>query len=273
MAKRKEETTVTAMAPITPAAPPAYIPPVEAGAEMEGFENAAGTAMYSMLRLAQPASKAAAGGTVPIGALYDSLTDEVIVGKDDEIDIVPAYHYMSWIQWAAKMGDGIEAASTDPASALAITARKGTTREGSRKPLVTEYHNFIVLTPDILDGEGRPRAFILSCSKTSYKIGKKLLMLARMKNRPLYAGIYGLSILKRERDGNTWFELDITNSKTNGGFAPEPIFLAAKEGYATFKAQAAEIQKAAEKALEKDNTEGGDDAVLPNTDGAGNAKY
>jgi hypothetical protein len=246
MAKKKEEPAEkpadAGLAPRgdAPLTAPDYI---ETDSKL-GFENTEGRDFtYPVLRLMQATSPQVADGVARLGQIVNSLTNEVIVDVDEETDFVVAYHYPSWIQWAPKMGEGIVAASIDPTSELAVAARKGTMRPNSRKPLVTEYHNFVVLLLDHLDADGQPTVAVLSFAKTSYKTGRKLLMLARMKKRPLFAGIYALGTVKKEKDGNKYFEFTVDNSRTNGGFATKEVYELAKAGFLEFKGKVGDIEK------------------------------
>lgn len=266
MAKqKKDETPEKAVVPTSPApiAVPDYI---EADAKI-GFENTEGRDFtYPVLRLMQATSPQVSDGIARIGQILDSLTNEVIVDADEETDFVVAYHYPSWIEWAPKMGEGIVAASIDPASELAVAARKGTMRPGTRKPRVTEYHNFVVLLLDHLDADGQPRIALLSFAKTSYKTGRKLLMLARMKRRPLFAGIYVLGTVKKEKDGNKYFEFTVDNSRTNGGFATKEVYDFAKAGYLEFKGKVTDLEAARQKAEGGESVADGDDDVDADSD-------
>lgn len=200
----------------------------------EGFENVRGKDIeLPRLKLIQKGARESDVDGIAPGSITDTLSGEVIVGKDEEIEIVPALHYVSWIEWAdIDDGGGIIDSSMDPKSTLAARANE---RDEDGKQVVTEYHNFIVLIPSL----GLDKPYLLCLSKTSFKHGRRLLMLARnrkAKDRngnpvgaPLFAGKYKMSTELVERNDLRWYETKFENA----GWADADTFAAAKALHAS----------------------------------------
>lgn len=209
MAKQKEaEKELVPAASALPAAP-SYVKKDS----LEGLDHLRAKDMaWPRMRLIQKTSPEVDLRTAQPGQVINDLTGEVLVDVDAEQVILPVIHFLSWIEWATQEdGGGLLGASTDPKSMLAARAMKGElNRKG--KQAVTEYHNFICVLPHSNDLTGRPSTVLLSFAKTSYKIGKRLLMLARMRNAPIFAGLYALSTKKVTRGQNTWYEYQIDNA-------------------------------------------------------------
>lgn len=168
---------------------------------------------FPRVRMVQKNSDEVDRGVTP-GSLVDHMTGDVLAGPGEEVSFVPILHFLSWIQWGESMGDGIVEASMDRDSTLAKQAERGVTRPNGR-PLVTEYHNFVVVHPDKLD-----YPLLLSFSKTSHKHGRRLLNLARIRKAPLFAGKYKVSTLSKENEHGKYYELTVAND----GWVSEETF-------------------------------------------------
>lgn len=224
--KSPEDETALAQpgAPTELAAPPDYIEEGRAGLEDLRQQDL----LWPRMRLIQSTSDEVKQRTASAGQVLIDLTKQVVADINKEVDIQPVAHFLSWIEWAQEMGEGIVAASNDPKSEVALKALHGATREDGRLA-VTEYHNFLVLLPEVLNPAGKPSLVLLSFKGTSHKVGKKLLMLARMRERPLWAGYYALSTQQVSKGGNSWYEYTVDNSVTNQGWAPKEMYLLGKQ--------------------------------------------
>lgn len=137
------------------------------------------------LMVMQALSPAVVENKAITGEGRDSLTNELVLPKGEGRAFAIVFHYLEWILWGdRKTGEGILDRSTDMNGKLA----KDTRRDADNKPIVTEYHNFIVMV------EGRDAPILLSFSKASHKYGRMLLNLARMRNAAIFAGRYMIGI-------------------------------------------------------------------------------
>lgn len=199
-----------------------------------GLENMEARDMViPRLIIMQGLSPAVVAGEAVIGEIRSSVTKEVILGRDEECAFIPIYHYKEWISWADRSSnEGILDRSMDPDSELAQAALRGDKREddrGREVRVVTEYHNFAVLVPNI----SLEFPMILSCARTNHKKGRQLLALARYRgNRPLFAGKYLMSAsMETNKAGDDYFVYDFLNA----GFADAEEYNAAKALYEGLK--------------------------------------
>lgn len=211
---------------VTNAPPPAYLEK-----SSEGFENVRQQdIVLPRIVLMQGLSPAVVEGTLKPGDMINSLTNEVICERDEEIEIIPVYHFVSWIEWGdRKAGEGMKAMSMDPKSEIAQAAARGEKIMRGDKEVfrVTEYHNIIVLICPVLDP---PDLVMIGFCKTSFKVGKKFLGLARLRGSyPLYAGKYVLTSQNETKNGNTYRVYNVRNN----GWALESEFAIAKRMYQT----------------------------------------
>lgn len=235
MGKKAEETTE--MAPIASGGALAPRPDYVDAGSREGLENIrASDLAFPRGRLIQKTSKEVDEGKARPGQIVNDLTFDVLADADNEVDLVPVAHFLSWVEWDPEMGKGIIAASMDPKSPLASDAANGRVR-GDGRLAVTEYHNFFALLPTKLNPSGNPTMVLLQFKGTSHKVGKRLLMLARYKDAPLYAGVYSLSSKKVERGGNTWYEYSVDASPANGGWGSKELYATGKACHAEAVAQ------------------------------------
>lgn len=194
----------------------------------DGFENVRGKDLAPpRLQLMQAMSPAIVNeeGDFKIGDVVNSLTGELVFSRDQEISFVPVYHFVSWIEWGE---DSMLDISMDPNSEIARAAALGekTMRDGKEVLRVTEYHNFFIIATPI---EEPLEMFHLAFAKTNYKIGRKLIGLAKMRGHyPLYAGQYKLSSENEEnKRGQKYRVFGVRND----GWVDEPTLKVAAEQY------------------------------------------
>jgi len=200
-----------------------------------GMENmTANDIILPRFQLCQALSPAVVEGDNNAGEILNSLSGEIIIAKDENLDIIPLFHYKEWIQWGDReANEGMLERSIDPTSRLAQMAAQGATRTtagGKEVRIVTEYHCFVCLMPSV----SLKIPITLSCCKTSYKTGKKLLSLAKFRgNYALYAGMYELSgKLTKNRAGQQYYILDIEN---HGWVKDKALYAMAEEVYGQMK--------------------------------------
>lgn len=263
MAKQKNEETsalATAGAPAPLAAVPDYVEKGNVGLEHLRARDMA----WPRLRLIQKTSPEVDTREAQPGQVLNDLTKQIVVDVDSELSFVPVLHFLSWIEWAPiEEGGGLLGASMKPDSELAARSMAGELNRAG-KPAVTEYHNFLCVLPDVKDLAGNPAVVLVSFFKTSYKVGRRLLMLAKMRNTPIFAGKYVLSTKMVTRGKNTWYEYEVNNAP-QGGWAPKELYESAKALHAEIGPQMAQFDPAkvagatdaAEPATTDDDGEGG----------------
>lgn len=189
-----------------------------------GFENV-DTADYLFPRavLMQPLSPAVQEERFSAGDIVNSLTEEILVAKNETVEIVPVLFWKEWIEWRARSeGGGILDRSRDPQGTLAQRAAAGETRVEKNEAgadqevrAVRDYMVFLV-QPLRADGTADPRDMIcLSCAKTNLKHARKLLTLARLRGEvPLFAGKYtfGSQLEENKRISVKYWAFSFTNA-------------------------------------------------------------
>jgi hypothetical protein len=190
MAKKTNEIT---KAPVNNEVPN-FIAQTPSGQIAPGFENTrSGDIILPRLVLMQALSPDVVEKRNSSGQILNSVTRELMLDEDEYRKFIPLYHYLEWIKWGdKKKNESILAMSLDPDGELAQSAMKGEKRinaEGKEVRVVTEYHNFIVVFPDMVP----MIPVVISCSKSNHRRAKQLLSLARFRgNYPLYSGQYTL---------------------------------------------------------------------------------
>jgi hypothetical protein len=199
-----------AVATVTQAQVPDFIQP-----GTTGFENMrAKDIQLPRAMLMQALSPGVVEGTFRSGDLVNNVTNELIIPADQELKIIPFFHFISWIEWGDRnKNEGLIDMSLDPDSELAMSAAKREKKigtDGKESFRVTEYHNIVAL---LLPLREEPDFLLFGFCKTSYKAGKKLLNLARMRgsNLPLFAGKYALWTKTEERKNNKYKVFDCKN--------------------------------------------------------------
>lgn len=132
--------------------------------------------------LLQPLSVLVMDGNGVAGTIIDSATHSVLVpAREDGKYIIPVMHWLEWLEWNrdrdCPKNEKVIARSVDPAGDLAKRADKWEVfidDKGRERPVVTEYHNYIVAIVDdkISDYES---LYILPFCRSSHKTGKMLL--------------------------------------------------------------------------------------------------
>ena len=199
---------------------------------MENMRNS--DVVVPRFRLMQSLSPMVVERKALAGQILNSLTDELVVDFEASIPVIPIFHYIQWIQWGDReANEGMIDQSLDPDGSLAQMAARRETRvntKGKEVQVVTEYHNFICICPDI----SVKIPIALSCAKTSFKTGKKLLGMARFRgNYPLFAGMYSLKPkLEKNKDGQQYYIFDVENA---GWVKDKALFNICQEMYEFLK--------------------------------------
>lgn len=221
-----------------------------------GLENMEARDMViPRLVLMQGLSPQVTEGEATIGQIYNSVTREMLLDRDEECFFIPIYHYKEWIQWADRSSNqGIADRTMDPESEMAQSAMRGDTREnseGREVRIVTEYHNFVVFLPHV----SLEYPMILGCCRTNYKKGRQLLALARYRgNRPLFAGRYTLTTAEEVNRKNQKYQ--IFNFE-NAGWAEAEEYEASKAMYDVVKEAYKQRRLSADHSDDGDASEGG----------------
>lgn len=232
MGKKKNNAIELSTSSKTPA--PEWIIPVSEGEIVEGLENMRpGDLLVPRLVLMQALSPDVVAETNLPGQILNSITKEIWVDKDKEVEFIPVYHYLEWIRWGDReTGEGILERSLDPEGALAQMAMrqiKHSTSKGIDVFTSTEYHNFVSIFPTI----DAAIPVVISCAKTNAKKGRKLLGLARYRGRfPLYMGKYTIkAVIESNAANQKYYTFDFANAGWINRETVEPL----KELYDTLK--------------------------------------
>ena len=195
------------------------------------------------------------------GDMINSVTLELICERDTQREFIPILFWPEWIEWGPRSeGGGVIGMSRDPMSELAQRAKANEKRDVGGKTVmaVTEYLTFLILLAD------RPPvtmadAVCLSCAKSNYKHGKRLLNLARLRgNVPLFAGKYTLSAASEHnaRSNSDYWAYGLENA----GFASEEQYAFAKEAYELLKDH--EVKAAEMRSETEDSESAGDTSSI-----------
>lgn len=194
----------------------------------DGFENVRGKDLAPpRLKLMQALSPEVQEETFSPGDVVNSISGELVFKRDQEISFVPIYHFVSWIEWG-EQGEGMRNVSIDPSSEIAQAAARGekSIKDGKETFRVTEYHNFFVIAVPL---EEPMEMFHIGFAKTNYKVGRKLIGLAKMRgDYPLYAGRYKLSSDTEENKKSQKYKVFQVR---NDGWVDEKTFIEAKKQY------------------------------------------
>lgn len=210
---------------------PSWIEKTEEGEVAKGLENMRPTdVLVPRLVLLQAMSPQVQEGGMPVGALLNSVTQEVVLPKGESLEFTIVYHYLEWFKWADRdsTGERILDRSLDPDGALAHSAmqmEKRNDSNGKEVMVVTEYHNFLCLIPSI--SEDYP--FVISCAKTNSKKAKKLLGLCKFRGGvPIFAGKYSVhTFLETSNVGNKYYVFEFENA----GWTDEELYKQSEKMY------------------------------------------
>jgi hypothetical protein len=222
--------------PVGALAPPAYL---EKGSQ--GLENMRKTdIVYPRVKLLQslsPEVQDSNSGLHP-GDLINSVTLETVALGEEKKTFTPLLFWPEWIEWGDRdAGGGIIAQSRDPQGELAKRASEKKDVGGKTVWAVTEYLTFLALLfdPDLVVVPKVEDAVCISCAKSNFMMGKRLLNLARLRGAyPLYAGAYTLQSVKKpvpSKPNTVYWKFNFDNS----GWAPEPVYALCKEAYERLK--------------------------------------
>lgn len=219
------------------------------------------------VQLMQAMSKlVATEGKFKSGDMVHNIDQKLIAEPDAPVKIVVIKHYLQWIEWKDRdvNNGGINDSSLDENSALARRYARGETSrpwldEAGNRVMKTvkvkgvptqvecdltliEYHNFVVLMPEI----SASAPILISCGKTNWKHGKNLC--SRMKTRegipmlvngvrklvpaPAFAGLYTVKTTNETNSsGQTYkvFKFD------NAGWVDKNLWAIAESAYNSFK--------------------------------------
>ncbi len=205
----------------------------DAADEMAGLENMEGRDLIiPRLVLMQALSPPVVEGDAVPGEFYESVERARVIGRDEQTRFVPSFMYKEFIAWNDRNSKELwSGRSLDPNGTLALAAQRGDKRhnkEGKEVFVVTEHINFIALIPEF----GLDKPFSISCAKSNWKHGKKLMNLARFRRQPLFAGSYNLATqLESNTDGDKFFAYEFSNA----GWAEPEEYEAAKALYEVMK--------------------------------------
>jgi len=165
------------------------------------------------------------------GQLVNNLTGEVWLNAGEELSFIPIKHYLQWIRWGVReKNEGLLEQSLDPKGELAMEAARQVPQEINGKMVypVTEYHNFIIMCPEI----HAEQLAVLSFSKACHKRGRQLIGLIRTRgNFPCFAGRYTLQTIIETAGVNKFWSYKITNN----GWTPKAIYDDVKTRYEALK--------------------------------------
>lgn len=154
------------------------------------------------------------GKSYKLGQLVNSMTGEIVAGPGEQVEFIIIGYSKWWVLWG-KPGEGIIEASGDPDSPLAARCRARELND-KKKPVVTEYHQFLVLLPSRDNPSWATTPYILGFAKTNYKHGRKLLTMARNrclvggKMLPLFASTYNLKTETEENKNGDKYKVYAT---------------------------------------------------------------
>jgi len=201
---------------------PSYLAPVADGEAVPGLENVRPQdILIPRLVLMQALSPQVVEKNFESGDIINSISGELVLEVDKEIEFIPIYHYLEWIQWGDRdAGGGIQDRSLDPDGQLAQMSNKmvkHTTAEGKEVFTVTEYHNFVCVFVE----DDKLEPIVISCAKSNIKHAKKFIGLIRMRGRfPMYAGKYCLqSALETNPQNQKYYVYKFTNA----GWCPKEL--------------------------------------------------
>jgi len=115
---------------------------------------------------------------------------------------IPIAMHKKYIKWIPRgEGGGVEYQTSDSQDPRVIKDTKW--GAGGQKPSCTAYLNFLVLL------EGSTLPIMLSFSMTSYQAGRKLLTMAKMTGKDIWANKYKLHSVNKTNQFGTFFIFDV----------------------------------------------------------------
>ena len=191
----------------------------KSGASARGYEDTENTDfIIPRVELLQALSPAVVDGVGRPGQIVNSISKDLI----DNLEFVPVFLKKTYIRWIPRdEGGGMVYQTDDPQDERVI---QDSVWVNDNPPTCTAYLNFMCLF------EGMEAPIILSFAKTGYKIGRKLLSMAKMTGLDMFASRYllGSELVK----GDTGPYHQFTVKKV--GPTPSETFAIAEKMYETF---------------------------------------
>lgn len=175
--------------------------------------------------------------------------------EGEPFHIIPLLFFPEWIFVNPMETKGTEPMiverTLDPKSPLAIKSKDpktwsephptAKTKDGG--PAMRRYIeclNFIVLVLDRDGFEGLP--CLMSFAKSEHRRGSSFNMLMKMRNAPIFSGIYAVQAhFRKDNPKGKWYGLDVSNPASDSGFKS---FVQNPDDYAALKQQHMELKEA-----------------------------
>lgn len=141
-------------------------------------------------------------------------------GATAEFKVVPVFFYPEWVTWNPLEMQGqvpaIEYRTTDPTDPIVAKSRNSSLRcepypsdkTGKMFRRHVEHLNFIVM---LYEHSLSDTAVVLTFSRGEHISGTKFASLLRLRNAPIFGGVYKAVVNKRTRNGNDWYGIDMMN--------------------------------------------------------------
>ena len=182
--------------------------PIAVAGQRMGFDGADdGDLLMPRLKVVQPIEAVNFDSVnepnIKPGVFINSITHEILGNE-----FIPIFVMKSWIKFKPQSeGGGMEWRSTDANDPRVIAESKwGIDDRGNDvPPLAASYLNFF----SVMEGSESP--LMISFTKTSYKAGKKLLSLAKLRPGDLFSRKYRLTARLSQNDlKQSYFVLDVS---------------------------------------------------------------
>lgn len=187
------------------------------------------------LRLLQPLSEACDDGRGKPGQYENSLTND-IYDSPLELVLLSAKNGAVYMDTAdglvCKSNDGKVSIKGDECKHCPYNEYYKDWKDGEPAPKCSATIDLVVVPRHTLSGD-MPHVMMMSFIKTSYKVGKKLMSMARYSGKKLYAKSYNFESVKQKNDKGTFYNF---NPKAVG-FLSDDEYLKAKELAETFSAR------------------------------------
>lgn len=160
------------------------------------------------------------------GLIFNSLTQR-IYGKGPLDFAVVRGSKPRWVQFAPREeGGGVidpDVPAGDPRTEFTTDA------DGKRRnPVATKFYDFII----VLDPEGAQEIVALSLKSTGLTVAKALNGLMKLRNAPIYSGIYSATAKSKKNPKGTFYQFDL---RPNGWPKSQDTFNFLKELYESLK--------------------------------------
>lgn len=136
-----------------------------------------------------------------VGMLYCSVSGDILCDVTEEMVFTPLFFYPEWLHWDKQGGKGLLERTVDPTSRLAQESKRLLGEKAQDETKYVEYLNFVVAVPKL----GADAIYVISCSSTSYKHGKRLITMMAQRQAPAYSMRFGAMTDKEtNRAGQTY---------------------------------------------------------------------